>query len=75
MGYPTMIYVSDDVREKLKEVENRSELVNNLLREHFKFTEDVQKTPEEIEKQIEILELQVETEKKIQELEKDGHIN
>ena len=35
MGYPIMFYVNDDLREALKSINNRSELINSLLREYF----------------------------------------
>lgn len=36
MGYPIMFYIRDDIRENLKSIPNRSELINQLLSEHFK---------------------------------------
>lgn len=43
MGYPTMIYLSDENREKLKGEENRSSLINDLLNAHF----DMEQKPKE----------------------------
>jgi hypothetical protein len=36
MGYPQMFYIDLSVREHLAGVENKSALVNSLLKEHFK---------------------------------------
>lgn len=61
MGYPVMFYVDNDNKENLANVENRSFLVNNLLRKHFlenKPTIDVLKQKlsniEELKQKIEI---------------------
>ena len=62
------IYFQDDIAENIKEVENLSKLINELLRDHFKTTVEKQLTPEELDKKIALLEIQVEANKKIEEL-------
>jgi hypothetical protein len=71
MGYPIMFYVSDENRENLRSVSNRSELVNKLLAEHFKFSAINLMTPEELAKRKAILITQIEAEKKIKEIENE----
>jgi hypothetical protein len=68
MGYPLMFYVAEDIREQLRSVENRSELINELLRDYFKLAKEEKMTPEELDKKIAMLEIQVEANKKIEEL-------
>ena len=63
-----MFYVAEDIREQLRSVENRSELINELLRDYFKLAKEEKMTPEELDKKIAMLEIQVEANKKIEEL-------
>ena len=61
MGYPIMFYVSEENKTNLKSIENRSELINSLLKEYFGSSKEVENVLEK--KSSEIIEL----EKKLQE--------
>jgi hypothetical protein len=71
MGYPIMFYASDDNRENLKSIPNRSELINDLLKKHFQIS-SIDNLP--IDERIKILEekkrialIEMEAMKKIQD--------
>jgi len=64
MGYPTMFYATDDVRESLKLIKNRSELINKLLIEHFNSL--ITKTEEELLEELRIKKIELEALKKIE---------
>lgn len=66
-----MFYISDEVREELKKEENRSELINKLLKEHYSKTKFDNLSKEEILKAIAIKKLELETAKKIEVIEND----
>ena len=63
------IYLSDELNNKLKEEENASALIQQLLTDYYEMEKTRQMTPEEIDKKIKILEIKLEAKKKISELE------
>jgi hypothetical protein len=68
MGYPLMFYVAEDIRELLKQEANRSELINNLLRDYFEIKKEKKMSLEEINLKIKENEIKLEAIKKIEDL-------
>jgi hypothetical protein len=64
------VYIQDDNQEQLKNVDNKSRLINDLLREHFKIIDPNQMTPEQIRKLIEVRKAEEAYKKKMEEIEK-----
>lgn len=52
MGQAKYIYFTDDNLQGLKKVDNKSKLINDLLKEHFNKINPETMTPEEIRKEI-----------------------
>ena len=71
MGYPTMFYIHDDNKSNLSQVDNKSQLINNLLRDYFKIQSTPKMSIEEAQKRIEILKVEIEAENKIKELKNE----
>ena len=66
-----MFYIDEDNWEHLSREENRSRVINNLLREYFKSKETESFSIEEREKNLKIKKLELETLKKIEEIENE----
>lgn len=68
-----MFYAQDEIRENLKSISNRSELINQLLRDHFKRTSIETLPLDEQEKvllkELQIKKIEIEALKKIEEVE------
>lgn len=62
------VYIQDDNQEKLKNIDNQSRLINDLLREHFRKQDPNQMTPEEIRKMIAIKKIEKEYKDKLEKL-------
>jgi len=71
MGHGLMFYIDEDNWEHLSREENRSRVINNLLREYFKSKETESFSIEEREKNLKIKKLELETLKKIEEIENE----
>jgi len=61
-----LIMLDEELFTKLKDVENVSKLINDLLNNYFESKKNI--TPEEREREIERLEAQVEYEQKIESI-------
>ena len=68
MGKPRYIYFNDVIDDKLRNVKNRSALINGLLEEYFKKEDIEQMTPQELRKAIKIEKLKESMEMKIKEI-------
>ena len=69
MGKARYIYFEDVIDEQLVKVQNRSRLINDLLRDYFKEQDFKQLTPEELQKKIDIAKIKQEMELKIKEVQ------
>jgi len=67
MGKGKMIYLDDELFDKLKREDNVSQLVNSLIIEHYRKHE----TPEEKEKRIAIIDIKIKASDKLDELERE----
>lgn len=67
-GRGRYIYIQDDVDVRLQKENNKSLLVNNLLREYFDKDDIMQMDAEQLEKELKIREIEREHKKKIKEL-------
>ena len=63
------IYIYQDVEDNLKNVENVSQLVNELLRNHFKTKSIKSLSKEELERTLKIKKIELEALKKMEEVE------
>ena len=63
------IYIYQDVEDNLKNVENVSQLVNELLREYFKTKSIKSLSKEELERTLKIKKIELEALKKMEEVE------
>ncbi len=68
MGKARYIYFNDEISEKLDKENNKSELINQLLRNYYKEKEFEDMSEEQIKTEISIIDLQEKTEKKIKEM-------
>jgi len=62
------IYLSDELNNRLKQEANASGLIQQLLREHFKFEDNKTISPEERKKRMAILKIEIEAAKKAEEI-------
>lgn len=68
MGRQKMIYIQDDIAEKLNKEPNMSRLINELLKVHYSRNA----TWDELNRQLKILEIKKEATEKINEVKNDG---
>ena len=69
-----MFYATEENRDSLKDVENRSELINRLLNEHFAIVKAPELPLEKLKELKEVLIAKEEADKKAKEILKDGGI-
>ena len=62
------IYLSEELNQKLKEEDNASKLIQELLNEHYRKLDPNTMTPEEIRTQIQIRKTQEEFKAKMEKL-------
>lgn len=63
------ISMSREMFDKISEEDNASQLIEALLKEHYKWKDAKKMTIEEIDKRIAVLDIQDEAKKKIEEIE------
>lgn len=61
--------MSREMFDKISEEDNASQLIEALLKEHYKWKDAKKMTIEEIDKRIAVLDIQDEAKKKIEEIE------
>lgn len=64
-----MFYIDEDNANSLRNEENRSLVVNKLLREHYATCDIKKLTPEEIDKRIAVLKIKLKAKEEIAKLE------
>ena len=67
-GRGRYVYIQDDIDERLQKETNKSNLINNLLRDYFKQKDFDGLSEEELEAELKIIKLQKEMDKKIKEM-------
>jgi uncharacterized small protein (DUF1192 family) len=63
------IYIQDELNNRLKEEDNASALISELLREHYQLKDARELSPEELDKRIAILKAKIEAQNKIKAIE------
>ena len=73
MGKPRYIYFNDEIDERMKNVPNKSSLINGLLKEYFEKNDIEQMNTKQLLALKEIRKMKRDYDKKVKEVTLDGN--
>ena len=71
-GRGRYIYIKDEIDERLQKEDNKSQLINNLLKQYFDENDINQMNAKQLKAELAVRKIEREAKAKIKELRKDG---